>query len=145
MTMASDTASLDTASSTSQAGLLAGLTRQQHKQRTASLTTQYVIPIPPSGAAAWHTSDTVTDASLGDLQKYAQHATFIPAAQSNTDSAVDLQLKVYWEACHAIREDAGFDVDARLVPPPAPERRIKVKLRFIGREVPRIAFDPERD
>jgi len=145
MTMARDTVSVDTASSPPPTQLIAGLTRQQHKQRTESRTTQYVIAIAPSSGSSWHTSETVAEASLEDLRKYAEHPTFSSAAQSNTDSAVYLQLKAYWEACHAIRDEAGFDVDARLVPPPAPERHIKVKLRFVGREVPRIAFDPERD
>ena len=43
------------------------------------------------------------------------------------------------------RAENIFDVDARLVPPPIQERSIKVKLRYIGYEAPRIAFDPERD
>jgi hypothetical protein len=38
-----------------------------------------------------------------------------------------------------------FDVDQRLVPPPAPKRRVRAKLRFIARAEPRINYNPERD
>ena len=38
-----------------------------------------------------------------------------------------------------------FDIDAPLVAPPMSVQRIKVRIRWMGRETPRIAFDPERD
>jgi hypothetical protein len=35
--------------------------------------------------------------------------------------------------------------DIRLIPPPRPEQKIKVRLKFIGHESPRIFYDPEHD
>ncbi len=40
---------------------------------------------------------------------------------------------------------AEWDVDTRLQPPPILFRRVKARLRFIGKEPPRIAYDPERE
>ena len=39
--------------------------------------------------------------------------------------------------------EEDFDFNARLTPPPVTKWRIKVKLRFIGRQSPRIHIDPE--
>ncbi len=42
-------------------------------------------------------------------------------------------------------EQLPIDLDVRLIPPPIPEQKIKVKLRSIGVEIPRISFDPDQD
>lgn len=42
-------------------------------------------------------------------------------------------------------EDFDCEWDIRLTPPPGPQQKIKVKLKFIGNEYPRISFDPEND
>lgn len=38
-----------------------------------------------------------------------------------------------------------WDVDARLEPPPIRFRQLKTRLRFVGKDAPRIAYDPDRD
>lgn len=38
-----------------------------------------------------------------------------------------------------------LDLETRLIPPAARWRRVRVKLKPIGREQARINFDPERD
>lgn len=42
-------------------------------------------------------------------------------------------------------EETLGDLDVRLVPPPMPMQKIKVKLNFIGNEAPRISYDPDND
>jgi len=42
---------------------------------------------------------------------------------------------------HCLEE---LHLDTRLIPPSMPYRRIKVKFRFIGKERPRIVFNPAR-
>jgi hypothetical protein len=42
-------------------------------------------------------------------------------------------------------DEEEFDVDARLTPPPVAMRKIKVKLKYMGWEEPRIFFDPDKD
>lgn len=42
-------------------------------------------------------------------------------------------------------EDIDLDVDTRLLPPPMRAQRLRVRVRSLGYEAPRIAFDPERD
>jgi hypothetical protein len=42
-------------------------------------------------------------------------------------------------------EGNDLHVDSRLLPPPMHARRIRVRVRSLGHEAPRIAFDPERD
>ncbi len=39
--------------------------------------------------------------------------------------------------------DDDFDINARLTPPPISWRPVKVKLRYVGRELPRIHIDPD--
>ena len=41
--------------------------------------------------------------------------------------------------------DGRDEMDIRLVSPPTPQKRIRVKIRYLGKERPRIAFDPDRD
>lgn len=45
----------------------------------------------------------------------------------------------------ALRELPEFDVDSPLTPPPASERKVKVRLVFVGEEQARIDYDLDRD
>lgn len=39
------------------------------------------------------------------------------------------------------QQEVEWGVDVRLIPPPARQRRIKAKIRFVGGETPRVVFD----
>jgi hypothetical protein len=45
----------------------------------------------------------------------------------------------------SLGDDSNSDVNIRLLPPPMRARRLTVRVRTLGCEAPRIAFDPERD
>jgi hypothetical protein len=45
----------------------------------------------------------------------------------------------------SLGDDSNSDVNMRLLPPPMRARRLRVRVRTLGCEAPRIAFDPERD
>jgi len=45
----------------------------------------------------------------------------------------------------SLSANIDLDVDTRLLPPPMRAHRFKVRVRSLGGEAPRIAFDPERD
>ena len=56
-----------------------------------------------------------------------------------------LDLQRFIQARQVEEEAESWDIETRLIPPPMPTRRIKVKFRFTGKEAPRIFFDPDRD
>ena len=45
----------------------------------------------------------------------------------------------------SLADGSDLDVDTRLLPPPMRAHRLRVRVRSLGCEAPRIAFDPERD
>ncbi len=42
-----------------------------------------------------------------------------------------------------IQTGEEFESEIRLIPPPTPEYRVKVKFRFTGEDTPRIHTDPD--
>ena len=43
------------------------------------------------------------------------------------------------------KEDIEYDVNLRLIPPPMQLKQFKIKFNFLGKLIPRIRFDPERE
>lgn len=80
-------------------------------------------------------------------QKHIQSLPIVESTgdQSTTQNDLDLSWQRYVEELLLDLTEETWDIETRLIPPPMPTRRIKVKFRFTGKEAPRIFFDPERD
>lgn len=66
-------------------------------------------------------------------------------AESGTESPTNIEDIYYKISDKPGIEENDFDLDARLVSPPMAQRRIKIKLRNVGKLSPLISFDPELD
>lgn len=64
---------------------------------------------------------------------------------SNSEDIPDENLIHYFESLQDVQEESVFDADIRLVPPPILFKPIKVKLKYIGEDAPRIFFNPDKD
>lgn len=112
--------------------------------------------------ASWHTAavgivrsgaDESVDFMCDAFLLEAKPAQPVRAAEVKTEDFLDRDLCSYMESLAPITQDEfddgladeDFDLNARLLLPPVPTRRIKVKLRFIGKQSPRIHIDPELD
>lgn len=73
------------------------------------------------------------------------------AYRPDTEDTIDPDLFMRFQSFKDAAEDEfddglnddDFDLNARLTPPPISWRPLKVKLRYVGRELPRIHIDPE--
>ncbi|MDQ2732011.1 MAG: hypothetical protein M3Y56_10155 [Armatimonadota bacterium] len=66
-------------------------------------------------------------------------------APDSTFPVPDCQNRVAGSSLETDVEDAEWDLDVHLIPPPSPTYRIKARLRVIGVQPARVFFDPERD
>ena len=81
--------------------------------------------------------------------------THLPSAPTQTNEeapdevALPIEAGVPPGATHngkpvlSLVEDIDLGVDTRLLPPPMRARHVRVRMRSLGHEAPRIAFDPE--
>jgi hypothetical protein len=75
-----------------------------------------------------------------------------PTIDKGESERCDAQQEGFSAPCQTVAEEEEQvcaetigDLDVRLVPPPMPQQKIRVKLKFIGDSTPRISFDPEKD
>jgi hypothetical protein len=126
---------------------------QDVRKNPAYRSSRYIRPSYASGERQWHISITHTDSLYDEAcgQPYVpetpenKSANGETTAELTTEDAFALSLQQFMQGSHLDMEEDIWDIEARLIPPPMPQRRIKVKFRFIGKETPRISFNPERD
>jgi hypothetical protein len=132
---------------------LARIKRQGIRKSPAYKISRYKTTRSASGENQWTVSFTHND-SLADeasCEYYVPNIhTNLPIIestgdQSTTQNDLDLSWQRYVEELMLDLTEETWDIETRLIPPPMPTRRIKVKFRITGKEAPRIFFDPERD
>jgi hypothetical protein len=128
--------------------------RQGHLcfQNPAYKGSKYTARVAQSSETNWHISITHTDSLCDDafvqphVTDYGGHRGVIQEATDTvTPEKEILDLQRFIQTRQLEEEAASWDVEARLIPPPMPRYRIKVKLHFRGKAIPRIFFDSDRD
>jgi hypothetical protein len=80
-----------------------------------------------------------------DIQIRTPYGVNAPAEEACAENALSVDRPACPAAVGALSDEDDFDVDVRLIPPSIQGRPVRIKMRFVGREAPRIIFDAERD
>lgn len=122
-------------------------------QNPAYKSSKYISIASENSGVQWMISATQTETLCNGAHVQPPSTHFEEDLSGINQNATDpitiekevLDLQRFIQGRQVEEEEEFWDIETRLIPPPMPTRRIKVKFRFIGIEAPRIFFDPDRD